>query len=428
MPIGHGGAARLLQPLPLFFYTLSSAYFSTAIATAAFEDVIVRPQGVSFNIPGTTQTNDGYDTELGVNSICWFSHGQGPRSADTLGEDQHKSNLDLKSIPFPNPLIADFIIGGNGVQPQKDCPLGNHVRAEAPMEFHRDKKLRVDHHYNFTVTVNLNVTSLIEGRGISDPEFQSDDVSKVAIQIMACSIENAGFCTPFKHEESNMRNKYMNQTQKLSEGDLHGHTHVHSGYEFMLLDVSDGPLYEFHLPIEMRVNVPGKYFHIVALQLFFRDIFYIETRYDIANAMPLNERMITYQAQMKVLTVPAEIRYVSYVAIAIVSSIIGYLLFHTVRHRDHQVMRLTQGGFLIVFLCAALTMSVGSFLLEPRQHPVYCRTGTPILLIAAQLFYAVTLGRLWRINRVSESIVVVVAAAHANGYNGKKAHNLSLFC
>lgn len=307
----------------------------------------------------------------------------------------------MESIPFPGPLIANFVIGGNGVQPQKDCPIGNHVRAEAPEEFRRDKKLRVERRYNFTVTVNLNVTSLIEGRGISDPAFYSDDDSKVAIQIMACSIENAGFCTPFKHEESNLRNKFMNETKKLQEGDVHGGTHVHSGYEFKLLNASDGPLFEFHMPIEMKVNVPGKYFHIVALQLFFRDIFYIETRYDIANAMPLNERLITYQAQMNVLTVPVAIRYLSYAAIAIASTIISYLLFHTVRHRDHQVMRLTQGGFLIVFLCAALTMSIFSFLLEPRQHPVYCRAGTPILLIAAQLFYAVTLGRLWRINAVS---------------------------
>jgi hypothetical protein len=396
MMIDHNGGSLLFRTI-LFYNTLSA--FILPITSAAGDNASVRPKRPAFNIPGTTQTNDGYDTELGVNSICWFSNGRGPTPINK--KDDVKNATVLESIPFPNPLLADFVIGGNGVQPQKDCPIGNEVRAEAPVEFRRDGKLRVHHHYNFDVTVNLNVTSLMEGRGISNPEFQSDDEPKVALQIMACSIENAGFCTPFKHEESNMRNKAMNMTQKLSEGDLHGDTHVHSGYEFMVLRADDGPLYKFNLPIEMRVNVPGKYFHIVALQLFFRDIFYIETRYDIANAMPLTERLITYQEQMDIKTVPMEIRYVSYVAIAMVSSIIVYLLFHTVRNRNHQVLRLTQGGFLIVFLCAALTMSVFCFLLEPRQHPIYCRAGTPILLIAAQLFYAVTLGRLWRINAVS---------------------------
>jgi hypothetical protein len=365
--------------------------------------------GPTLSIPGTTQTNDGYDTERGINSICWFSHGPGPIDPN---KDDGGNRV---RIPFPNPLIADFVMGGNGVHPQKDCPLGNHVRAEPPVEFSRDGKLRVGRDYDFNIFVSLNVTSLIEGRGIANPEFQSDDEPKVAMQIMACDIESAGFCTPFKHEESNLRNAAMNMTQKLSRGDMHGGSHVHSAYEFKVLYADHGPLFEFQLPIRMRVNVPGKYFHIVALQLFFRDWFSIETRYDIANAMPLSARLITYQAQPVILVVPAVIRYISYVVIAVVSSIIGYLLFHTIRNRNHQVLRLTQGGFLIVFLCSALTMSLSSFLLEPRHNPVYCRAGTPILLIASQLFYAVTLGRLWRINAVSTySVVLLGADSHAS--------------
>lgn len=349
--------------------------------------------GGAFNIPGTTQTNDGYDTELGTNAICWFSHGPGPA-------DLEKSDHDV--IPFPNPLLADFVIGGDGVQPLKDCPIGNYVRAEAPIEFERDGKLRVEHYYDFRVFVQLNVTSLMQqGSAISDPTFISDDEPKVAIQVMACDIENAGFCTPFKHEESNMRNAALNLTEKVGEGDLHGNTHVHSGYEFVVLPTGDGPLYEFQLPIQMKVNEPGKYFHIAAIQLFFRDYFRIESRYDIANAMPLDQRLIAYQAKTIILVVPQAIRYLSYAAIFVSCSVIVYLLVHTIKNRNHQVMMLTQGGFLILFLSAALTLSAFSFLLEPREHPIYCRAGTPILLIAAQLFYAVTLGRLWRINAVS---------------------------
>lgn len=369
----------------------SILFFSTVVGLV-LQTAMSNPPN-AFNIPGTTQTNDGYDTELGTNAICWFSHGPGPADID---------KSDSETIPFPNPLIADFVIGGNGVQPLKDCPVGNQVRALAPIEFDRDGKLRVESYYEFTVFVQLNVTSLIgQASGISDPTFISDDEPKVAIQIMACDIENAGFCTPFKHEESNLRNRALNLTEEVGEGDLHGNTHVHSGYSFVVLPSTDGPIYEFQLPIQMRVNDPGKYFHIAALQLFFRDYFRIESRYDIANAMPLHQRLITYQAQTVVLTVPKPIRYLSYAAILVTCSILFYLLFHTIRNRNHQVMKLTQGGFLILFLCSALTLSACCFLLEPRENPIYCRAGTPTLLIAAQLLYAVTLGRLWRINAVS---------------------------
>jgi hypothetical protein len=85
--------------------------------------------------------------------------------------------------------------------------------------------------------------------------------------------------------------------------------------------------------------------------------------------------------------------------------VILFLLVETIKNRNHQVLNLTQGYFLIVFLMAALVMVVSSFLFEPKND-FYCNASFPIVLISAQLLYAITIGRLWRINAVISPLLM----------------------
>jgi hypothetical protein len=176
---------------------------------------------------------------------------------------------------------------------------------------------------------------------------------------------------------------------------------VHSGYRLIDLLPEDGPIYEFDIEIPMIVNDPGLYFPIAAAQLFFSDIFSIDTRYDIANAMPPEQRLLHYQEPATILSVTNTIRVVAHCAIGGVGTLISFLLVQCIWHRNHQILKLTQGYFIIVFLIAALALTLSSFLYEPRSD-AYCRYGPPLVLIFAQLLYAVTLCRLWRINAVSK--------------------------
>lgn len=347
--------------------------------------------GLGYGLPGTTQTISGYDTELGTDAMCWRSQGSLIASKD--------------SIDFPNPLIKDFRLNGR-IKLLDSCPVGNSVIASSP-DLIVGERLRTEQWRNYTVSIKLNTTSLTDDGAIVDRFFTSDRGPTIAVQIMACRIEVSGFCSPFKHEESNARLSALNITKKINQGDSHGGSHVHSGYRLIELPPEDGPIYSVEIEIPMIINSPGLYFPIAAVQLFFKDYFSIETRYDIANAMPPNQRLLHYQAPAVILTVPRMVRMFAYLAISGVGSVIGFLLFQCIKYREHQILQLTQGHFIVAFLAASLVVTLSSFLLEPRND-IYCRYGAPVVLIFAQLLYAVTFCRLWRINAVSKYMDFIV--------------------
>lgn len=336
----------------------------------------------NFAIPGTTQTINGYDTELGEDSICWKSFG-------TNGTETSSNIL------FANPLVEQFVLEEK-VELLRECPDRNALHAWAPLEFQRGERLRTKEWYNYTVDIDLNITSL----GGNSSQFVSDDGPRVAIQILVCELGVAGFCSPFVHEEANERLADLGESEETKQGDRHGGSHVHSAFTMVHLKPEDGPIYKIQEEIPMLVNEPGSFFAIGAIQMYLgNDDTPVHTRWDMANALEGQHRLLAYQEPAEVLEVPDSVRVVSYVAIFIVASVIVYLLFRTVQHRKHQVLRLTQGRFLIVFLIAALAATIASAFLEPKND-LYCRVGRPIIMCSAQLIYAITLGRLWRIHSV----------------------------
>jgi hypothetical protein len=337
----------------------------------------------SFGIPGTTQTISGYDTELGEDPICWRCN------ASTVEGD----------IPFPNPLIKHFKLTGE-ITLLKSCPALNYMTAGAPPEFQRGERLRTGKSYDYKVSITLNLDSL--GGNV----FTSDEGPLVAVQILLCKL-GAGFCSPYIHEESNARLAAQGITESPEQGDSHGGTHTHSAYEIFKVPPEGGPVHNISMTIPMMVNTAGDYFAIAAVQMYIGSEVGepAEMRYDMANALLQDQRLITYQEPAEILVVPDSILMASYVAIGLVSIVILFLLVETIKNRNHQVLRLTQGGFLIVFLIAALILGVSSFLLEPKND-FYCNASFPIILTSAQLLYAITLGRLWRINAVISPLLM----------------------
>lgn len=135
-------------------------------------------------IPGTSQTLSGYDTEMGVDSVCW-------RSTSA----KYYAGV---AYPFPNPLAANFSVAGN-IELLKACPTGNTITAYAPVEretlhgaknFNRSR-LRTHTWYNFPVRATFNLTSL------DRMYFVSDWGPTVAFQVILCINGVSGFCSPF---------------------------------------------------------------------------------------------------------------------------------------------------------------------------------------------------------------------------------------
>lgn len=342
-----------------------------------------------YSIPGTTQTLTGYDTELGEDALCWKSHGsQG-------GADDR--------IAFDNPLLANFRLDDR-VELLLSCPQGNALTATAPEECQRGMIMRTRQWYNYSVAVSLDLRHLNK----SAPTLVSDKgPGIVAVQILVCELGITGFCSPFIHEEASARLRAMNMTRETARGERHGGTHVHSAFQYVELAPDEGPVYDFTLQVPMMVNEPGNFFVIAAVQLYLGSVGDNETRtrYDMANALIGKQRLIKYQAPAEILEVTDSVLNVSYIAIGVAGAIISFLLCQTVWHRNHQVLKLTQGNFLILFLGAALTATLATVLLEPRND-LFCLLSRPIIMCSAQLLYAVTLGRLWRINAVISPLLV----------------------
>jgi hypothetical protein len=325
---------------------------------------------------------------MGEDPICWSSF------ASATGED---------GIPFPNgELVEDFSLA-NEVKLAPSCPNGTWLEAFAPSEFlEPDFRPRTGEYYNYTIKASINLDEL------SGLYIVSDEGSRVSIGVVACDSIRAGFCSPFVHEQANIREaneieKYGHTlfAEKRITGDRHGGTHVHAPAGIVEAD-ANSRLLSFEAQVPMIINDPGTFYVIGTLQFFMGDALGVPRyRYDVANALNLeqNERLVTYQDPAEILKVSRPVQIVSYVMVGIANAVILYLLVQTIRHLKSQVMQISQGRFLVVFLVAAMVATLSTLLFDPRSD-LTCMLAYPCVFVSLQLMFAVTLGRLWRINAV----------------------------
>jgi 7 transmembrane sweet-taste receptor of 3 GCPR len=188
------------------------------------------------------------------------------------------------------------------------------------------------------------------------------------------------------------------------KGDLHGGTHIHSPWVFMNLNTNR--TWNQTVTVPMIVNHPDDYFVIGTVQLYTGVNDTVAYRWDISSALDSSDgRYIQYQAPYVINEVSTGVLYFSYVAIAVASAILLFLIFQTLRHRNQPVLHLSQGDFLLAFLFAAVLATISAFLLEPKSD-AHCRLSYPLLFIPIQLMYAITVGRLWRIHAVISPLLI----------------------
>ena len=396
--------------------------------------------GQGRGIPGSTHTLSGYDTEKGVDPVCWSS----------IGADKYVGS----AYPFPNPLVADFSVAGN-ITLMPECPVGNSITAFAPVDretvpgknnFNRSR-LETGTWYNFPVHATFNLTSL------DSKYFVSDLGPTVAFQVVLCINGVSGFCSPYVstfdylswlrylfvarvalnhishtrvlkqiHEEANERIvRSGGVIAPVATGDQHGGTHVHSPYVFRNLTFEDGPIYEVDVEVPILVNDEADFYAIAAVQFFLGDdLGDIPRRIDMSNALVEGQRLLAYFGPPKILDVPTGVLWFCNLLRFLSATIIIFLLGQTIYYRNHQVLKLSQQPFLVVFLTAALAAIVGSIMLEPKND-LYCRWSKFVVLSSLHLLLAVTAGRMWRINAVISPLLVQTMRKREARYKG-------LFC
>lgn len=143
-------------------------------------------------IPGTTQTKNGYDTALGDQPICWRGVGA-QNNSDAAAEEDGVDAL-VRTV-FPNPLVEGFVLDGE-IEIVKECPEGNSINVQQPLESLHGERLRTMRQYNYSLEVNVSLDSLDGEEIIAD-----DGTATIALQVVLCSLGKSGFCSPFVHEQ-----------------------------------------------------------------------------------------------------------------------------------------------------------------------------------------------------------------------------------
>ncbi len=180
------------------------------------------------------------------------------------------------------------------------------------------------------------------------PRFE-ESITKIGVKLLFCVAGSVGFCSPFVLDEYKA---YDNLSSPF--------THVES--ETIWIDLLNKSSLETNVSIPASLPYPDEYFPIAIVE-YSNEIF----RWDIANALPPVSRLLTLQNQAHIFDVSQGVRVFSFVAIAVSSAIITWLLWQTIKHRKQPVLSLSQADFLVVFLFAALVATVSTFLLQPHS-------------------------------------------------------------
>lgn len=346
-------------------------------------------------LPGTQMTRNGYDNEHSFDPICWLSRSQfapvRPRNDLEIFEDINATTEEEDSmLQFPNPLVQDFMLRGQ-VELLLECPERVNVTVFPPEMFSSKDvyRPRTFKWYNYRVQASLDLDHLMGDFVVSDYERP-----RLAVQVLLCYVKRSGFCSPFVHEHANSRE---GGPATVKVGDRHGESHVHSPYVFVDLDANER-FYELDVEVPTVVNDPGDYFVIGSVQFFTGNAsHHASYRYDASNA--IQDRVVHYQEPMELLVVRPVVEWAVVGVCSLACGLLAYILWETIRHRKNQVLQLSQGNFLILSLVAAIWAVASVFLLNPRSA-LYCNLSSPMILIPTQLIYAITIGRLWRIEQV----------------------------
>ena len=162
---------------------------------------------------------------------------------------------------------------------------------------------------------------------------------------------------------------------------------------------------EFESGVELKLEMTSSdTFSIVASILFINSTNHIIMA---ATNIPeyLSEQMVTVFD-----TEPIAVQKPSWVTVVVLSvigsTILLYLLWHTIQIRTAQVFELSQGKFLVAMLFSGAISTSSLVLFEPKND-LYCKLWQPLIILPLHIMYAILLGRMWRIRAVISPLLLL---------------------
>ena len=371
-----------------------------------------------------------------------------------IGGGQYDADGSFAGRKWSSELVPDFIAGHTSTLPR--CPHGLTIHVDGPDEMERGEVLRTGQTYKFRLRGEIWVDDIRKEYGLdSSSHLYSSDggKAKVAVQILFCPIGK--HCTPFiydGHAEDGAEGGHDSHDHRYLQGEPHDHSedekhhddetvtgtsshashdshedgtgehalhivfshdshddggriqHQHIQSETLLLEFDDPDQDIFLIDFEKEVTVdfPGEFVPLGHIQFFVTDgtngasasLENVVFKIDSANT--LHQGVVRFQAPPTIKKVGRGSEIFSYLMIFLVGLLELFLLVSTVRNRNHSVIRLSQGIFLVVCLFSSLVASTSSFLFNPKSD-IYCLTYGPVVMIPLQVMLAVIIGRLHRI-------------------------------
>eukprot|EP00549_Striatella_unipunctata_P007862 CAMPEP_0118682894 /NCGR_PEP_ID=MMETSP0800-20121206/5737_1 /TAXON_ID=210618 ORGANISM="Striatella unipunctata, Strain CCMP2910" /NCGR_SAMPLE_ID=MMETSP0800 /ASSEMBLY_ACC=CAM_ASM_000638 /LENGTH=468 /DNA_ID=CAMNT_0006579331 /DNA_START=55 /DNA_END=1461 /DNA_ORIENTATION=+ len=95
------------------------------------------------------------------------------------------------------------------------------------------------------------------------------------------------------------------------------------------------------------------------------------------------------------------------------------LLYSAIRHRNHLIMKMSQGPFLVLIVVCGMVATVSCIFNLP-YNDWFCKLRSPMSCIPVQMIGAVLVGRLWRVNSILSGTLRISSSGGAGGGDDRK--------
>lgn len=222
---------------------------------------------VFLGVPGTSHTISGYDTEAGLDAVCWVT-----ANAQTIRISDNEFNFskaDGNLTLLDNNLANNFYVFSDpAITLLPQCPKGINLHGYTPSDI---RQIQGEMTLQTKKSVDFNIKATIDMSGVEGMQLFSDKFryTTLQVQIILCLTSVVAFCSPYVHEHADARMDQLGMSgMQVETGDLHGGTHVHAYGVFLPVDLSNAGgntsamKTDIDVMVPVLVTAPGDFFAI----------------------------------------------------------------------------------------------------------------------------------------------------------------------
>jgi hypothetical protein len=355
-------------------------------------------------------TEHGFDVG-GTEPICFHS-------ILNFTNDSQQNENSTELIPTLQDLNENLFGGQrSSFEILRSCQDRTEMEVEPVLDLGEDRILENGRNYTFRVKLQVLLSEL--SNQIVLPTAGGNS-TPVHLRLILCNALQNGYCNPLQDTRELDQNLKPFQTDAGAAEDLNftegasrwdyeeGKTLLGIVQERLMImtrwvkwnleqDKDNSDLYSMSvdIPLMMPRGTPrGEYFLIGHVVTSFNIGDGLVYRQDVAAVIP--DFTVQLQDPPIINTMSNITKYVVGGVIAVFGAFALFCFVFILRHQEHLVMKLAQGGFLAVLAGSCMALIAFSFTYYPTND-AFCRLQGPLVLFPLTLVVAILVGRLWRV-------------------------------